>query len=199
MLGATIVWLGLALAVSGHAQNHPFAGRWVADMSKSKPHPDYPLTAVTVDISVAGDMVTIADTHVDGSGKETQGTHSFRADGREHPFEAPAIGPGVALKATWVSPRVLETIVKKDGQELTRVVYEVSADGTVMTATRTGLMAQMAYFRRASADRQRDSAVRRAPADVALEHVATRTDRTGLVQSEYQVVTAKGLDSTLRP
>ena len=148
MLGAAIVCLGFALAGSGSAQTNPFAGRWVADMSKSKPHPDYPLKAVTVDISLAGDTLTITDRHIDGAGKDTQGAHSFRVDGQEHPFDAPAIGPGVVLRATWVSSRILETVVKKDGQELTRVVYEVSVDGKVMTVTRTGLMAQMAYFTR---------------------------------------------------
>jgi hypothetical protein len=146
MLSAAVACLGLALAGQGQAPNNPFTGRWVADMAKSKPHPDYPLKAVTVVISVAGDAVTIADAHVDGSGKETRGEHVFRADGQDHAFEAPALGPGVVLKATWVNSRVLETVVKKDGQELTRVVYEVSADGKVMTVTRTGLMAQMAYF-----------------------------------------------------
>jgi hypothetical protein len=145
MHGAAVV-LAVLAGVAG--SEHPFVGTWVANISKSKPHPDYPLKAVTLQIAVVGDTVTIDDTHVHGSGKETHGTHSFQADGKEHPFEAPALGSGVVVVARWLSSHVLDTVVKKDGKEITRVVYEVSPDGKTMTATRSGMFAQMALFER---------------------------------------------------
>ena len=138
--------LGVA---AGAAQQvtYPLAGMWTADLSSSKQSPQLPLQSVVLDIAVTGETVHIADHHVYASGKEQKGTHTFQADGKEHPFEAPALGAGVIL-ATWTSSRVLDTIVTKDGKEITRVIYEVSPDGKTMTATRSGVYAQTVVFRR---------------------------------------------------
>jgi hypothetical protein len=130
------------------AQENPFAGTWVANMEKSKPHPDYPLRAITLRISVAGDTVTMEDEHIHASGKEISRTQAFQVDGKERPFEAPSVGSGVTVVAQWAGPHVLDTVLKQNGTEITRVVYEVSPDGKTMTATRTGRWAQTAVFDR---------------------------------------------------
>ena len=135
-------------AVAAQPVTYSLVGTWMADLPNSKQNPQFPLNSVVLEITITGETVRIADHHVYASGKEQKGAHTFQADGKEHPFEAPALGAGVILLATWTSSRVLDTIVTKDGKEITRVVYEVSPDGRTMTATRTGAYAQTVVFRR---------------------------------------------------
>jgi len=144
-------WLGplvLTATVLAQPAAHTFAGTWAADLSRSKQNMEMPLRSVVIEVSIAGDTVSIADHHVYASGKEQKGTHTFLADGEERPFDAPALGTGVTLVATWTKPNVLDTVVSKDGKEVSRVIYEVSADGKTMTATRTGAYAQSVVFDR---------------------------------------------------
>ena len=140
-----IVMLAFSLL---QAAPNPFAGTWTADLTRSKQHPGYEFKSVVIEIAVVGNTVTITDKHVYANGKETSGVHTFEADGHQRPFEAPAVGPGLTLVAAWSTPRILDTVVRKDGTELTRVVYEVSADRKTLTATRTGMLPQVVVFTR---------------------------------------------------
>lgn len=124
------------------------AGTWDADLTRSTQHPGYEFKSVTFEITVAGHAVTIADTHLYANGKATSGVHTFQADGVERPFDAPAVGPGLSVVAQWNGQRALDTVVRKGSQEIARVVYTVSADGQTLTATRTGLVAQVVVFER---------------------------------------------------
>ena len=141
------LFLAVALALL-QLSPHPFAGIWTADLARSTQHPGYEFQSVTLEITVAGTGVTIADKHLYVNGKETSGVHTFQADGVERPFNAPAVGPGLTVMATWNGARVLDTVVKKGSKEITRVVYTVSADGRTLTANRTGLVAQVVVFER---------------------------------------------------
>lgn len=53
--------------------------------------------------------------------------NTIRADGREHPADH-----GYVLLATWSAARILEVVVKKGGDQMSRVMYEVSADRTTL-------------------------------------------------------------------
>ncbi len=112
------------------APANPFVGRWTANLSKSTQDPANPFRSATLELAVAGDTVTITDVVVTASGREEQGRNTIQADGREHSSEH---GHGYVLIARWLGSHVLEAVVKKDGQQVSRVSYEISAGGTTLT------------------------------------------------------------------
>ena len=124
-------------------------GLWAANIAESKLHPNYAFFSATIQFEVTATEVRITDRVIVASGQEeTHGTTIFRTDGKEHAFEGTPLGTGVVSVAQWLTPRTLETIVRKDGKEVTRLIYEVSADETTLTARRTGMLEQMIVFER---------------------------------------------------
>src|SRR5262245_20987762 len=115
-------------AVSSLAHESPFSGTWIANRSKSTPHPDNPYLGATLRFEVSGDIVTIADVVVDAAGRETRGLNRLDADGTEHPSEY-----GYVVTAKWLSSRVLDAVVTRDGRVEGRVTYQVSPDGRTLT------------------------------------------------------------------
>ena len=113
----------------------PFVGNWVANLSKSKRHPNHQFQSATLQFAVEGDTVTLTQGGVNASGQEESGTITLHADGKERPVPQ---APGVVSVVRWIGTQVLETIGKKDGQEVGRGTYEVSADGKTLTATVSG-------------------------------------------------------------
>jgi hypothetical protein len=105
-----------------------FAGRWTADMTKSKGHPLHPVRSATLLFDVDGDAVTISDVVVDAGGREERHTNALHADGT-----ARTADNGYVVTAGWRHARALDVVVTKDGRIEGRVSYEVSADGTTMT------------------------------------------------------------------
>ena len=110
----------------------PFVGRWSADLSKSRPHPDHQFQSATLEIEVDGDTVTIADFVVDGSGHQNHGRNTIVVDGNEH---GSTHADGYVLMARWRGEHILETVAKKDGQAAGWGTYEVSADGNTLTVS----------------------------------------------------------------
>lgn len=107
---------------------HPLVGRWTADVSRSTPHPENPFQSAMLEFEVVGESVTITDVVVNTSGQEQRGTNTIRADGLEHPS-----GHGYVLLARWLGERILEALVKKEHRFVSRVTYEVAADGKTLT------------------------------------------------------------------
>ena len=135
------------------APANPFVGRWAANLSKSKRDPANLFRSATLEFAVAGDIVTIADVVVNAAGREEQGRNTIQADGREHSSEH---GHGYVVMSRWLGSHVLEAVVKKDGQQVSRVSYEVSADGATLTLSaaasahdRYPATAQLSVFDRA--------------------------------------------------
>ena len=108
------------------------AGTWIANLAKSVQHPANPFQSATLEFTVAGDAVTIAQVFVDAAGQQVGGRMTIRADGREHPSE---YGNGHALIARWIGSHILEAVDVKDGQILGRGTYEVSGDGKTLTVS----------------------------------------------------------------
>jgi hypothetical protein len=106
----------------------PFVGTWMANVARSRQHPLNPFRSATMHFDVDGDTVTISDTVIDGSGRLERTEHTVRADGQERFSDG-----GYSITATWRGPRVLETIGRKDGEEIGRGRYEVADDGATMT------------------------------------------------------------------
>ena len=117
------------------AKENPLAGNWVANLSKSKRHPNHQFQSATLQFTVIGDTVTLTQGGVNASGQEESGTITFQADGRERPIPQ---APGMVSVVRWLASNTLETLGKKDGQIVGRGTYEVSADGKTLTATVTG-------------------------------------------------------------
>lgn len=110
----------------------PFVGRWSANLSKSRQHPDHRFQSATLEVEVDGDTVTIADFVVDDSGHENHGRNTILVDGNEH---GSAHADGYVLMARWRGPHILETVARKDGQAAGWGRYEVSADGNTLTVS----------------------------------------------------------------
>ena len=108
------------------------AGTWTANLAKSEQHPANPFQSATLEFTIVGDTVTIAQVFVDPSGHEVGGRMTIQADGREHPSE---FGNGHALVARWIGSHILEAVDVKDGQILGRGTYEVSGDGKTLTVS----------------------------------------------------------------
>ena len=119
----------------------PFAGVWIANVSRSKRHPLNQYQAATIQFAVVGNAVTIDDVVVDASGGSEQTRNTLQADAVERS------SGGRAVMARWRGPRLLEVVVQKDGRIEGRVVYEISTDGRTLTITTSE---QVAVFERAS-------------------------------------------------
>lgn len=127
--------------------DHPFAGSWVANFSKSNVHPTFQYRAVTLDIEVSGENVTLASRSIGGAGNEIRAGETFRTDGTVKPG---TLTPGVSHVARWLGPDVLATIARRDGRTVALVTYEVSADRKSLTSRSSGLLEQVIVFDRRS-------------------------------------------------
>ena len=109
-----------------------FSGTWIANLSKSQRHPNHLFESATLRFEVSGDVVLVSQAGINMSGKHESGKTTLRPDGKEHPVSAEATGVVVVTK--WVGSRILDTVVKKDGEVIGQGTYEVSDDGSTLTA-----------------------------------------------------------------
>lgn len=144
LLGSVLV-LALPVVISGQGTTNLFVGNWVADLSKSRLDPKSHFKSATLTISVMGETVTLASELVNESGKTQSGAETFRTDGTE---TAGTLTPGISHVARWVGPQVLATIANKGGQTVFVIIYQVSPDGTTLTARSSGLLEQVVVFTR---------------------------------------------------
>jgi len=108
----------------------PLAGRWVADVARSKRHPANQFQRATIEFRVSDNRVLVTHDVIDEAGKAVHGQHTLQVDGLEHAF-----ANGHALTASWRGPRTLETVATQHGQVVGRGTYTVSADGRKLTIT----------------------------------------------------------------
>lgn len=139
------VVLDSQLSKEAPVSENPFVGSWIANLSKSRPHPDFKVQRVTLQIDVAGDTVKMASVVVDPTGQEQRAAETFRSDGTETPG---TLTPGVTHIARFVGSHVLATIANKDGQLFAMITYEVSTDGKTLTSRSSGMMEQVIVFDR---------------------------------------------------
>lgn len=110
----------------------PFAGTWKANLAKSKRHPANQFRGVTLQLSVRGNVMTIAQSLVSESGQEERDRTALHVDGREHVADD---RPGFSVVASWRGSRVLQVIARKDGKVVGVGTYEVSDDGRELSIT----------------------------------------------------------------
>jgi len=125
------------------SEGSPFSGTWVANIEKSKRHPNHQFQSATMEFTVAGNTVTLKHGGVNAGGQQESGTVVLQADGQEHPIPG---APGVTVVTRWVDPRVLHTIGKSAGAQVGEQTYEVSTDGKTLTAKVSGVDASGARF-----------------------------------------------------
>jgi hypothetical protein len=125
------------------ADQSPFAGEWIANISESRLSPNLPLQSVALRIAIEGDRVTMSSRFVDPSWKEHQAAETFRTDGTETPG---TLNPGVGLVARWLGTHVLATIAKKGDELVGIVTYEVSSDGKTLTLRSSGSVEHVILF-----------------------------------------------------
>lgn len=121
-------WPALKAGVEGRAVRSPFCGTWRMNPAKSRRPSEIPFARATLHIAVTGDTVTIADAVVDTAGREERGVNAIHADGDAH-----AVEHGYVVTTRWRGVSVLETTVTKNGQQVSRLTYEVSPDGQNFT------------------------------------------------------------------
>lgn len=115
------------------ASMSPLTGRWIADVARSKRHPDNQFRSATIVFAVNGNTVSVADEFVDERGKAVRNRHTIEADGVPHPMDG-----GFVLTARWLARHDLETVATRNGVEVGRGRYTVSADGRQLTIVSNG-------------------------------------------------------------
>ncbi len=115
-------------AAAAAPRRSPLAGRWIADVSRSKRHPANPFRGATIVVEVIGSTIDIDDEFVDEVGKTIRGHNTIEADGVARPT-----GNGFVLTATWLAGNDLETVATRNGEEVGRGRYTVSEDGRMLT------------------------------------------------------------------
>jgi hypothetical protein len=112
---------------------HPLTGRWVADVARSTRHPANQFRSATIVFAVDGNTVNVADEFVDEAGKTVRARNTIEADG-----VARSMDGGFLVTATWLAPNDLETMATRNGEEVGRGRYTVSADGRHLTIVSNG-------------------------------------------------------------
>ena len=115
-------------AVVASEKPNPFAGKWIANLAKSKRHPDRQFQSAIMEFSIEGDNVTLTDIVVEETGQQNKSMSTILVDGNEHLLEN-----GNAFTAKWRGPHTFEVVAKKDGEVVGWGVYETSADGKILT------------------------------------------------------------------
>ena len=83
-------------------------------------------------LSVRGNVMTIAQSLVGESGEEERNRTALHLDGLEHVSDD---RPGFSVVASWRGSHVLHVIARKDGEVVGVGTYEVSADGRELSIT----------------------------------------------------------------
>lgn len=145
LIGTAGVLASPSQEAAARGATSPFAGQWVADLSRSRLDAKTPLKAVDLNIAVDGNIVKLASSFTLASGQTMSETETLRADGTETPA---TLTPGLSHFANWVGPQVLALTTRKGNQNIALITYEVSADGQTLMARTSGVVDQMLVFRR---------------------------------------------------
>lgn len=143
------VFVGYSVALptvdepQGSKKASPFSGDWVANIAKSKRHPNHLFQSATLHFVVDGNTVTLTHAGVNAGGEQESGTVVLQADGMEYPVPGQL---GVVVVTKWVGLRLLQTVGTSAGATVGGASYEVSPDGTTLTATVSGIDASGKRF-----------------------------------------------------
>jgi len=114
-------------SITATRPDHPLAGSWIADVARSKRHVANPFRSARIHFMVSGNSVDVVDEFVDETGTPTRGRNHLDVDGVER-----TVGNGYSIAASWTSDG-LQAVSKKDGKDVGRAIYAVSADQRTLT------------------------------------------------------------------
>ena len=114
---------------------HPLIGTWIANVEKSTRHENHKFASATMHFAVDDCDVRIRYDGVNASGRSETSEQVLTADGQSH--DHPLV-PGIVV-TTSLSPRGLDSSARRDGATIGHGSYQVSEDGTTMTATVAGV------------------------------------------------------------
>ena len=114
---------------------HSLIGTWIANIAKSSRHENHRFASATMHFAIGDDEVRLSYEGVNALGKMERSEQVLQADGVPHPHP---LAPGIDVTSL-LGPRGFESIASKDGATLGRGSYDVSDDGSTMTATVTGI------------------------------------------------------------
>ena len=117
----------------GGPDDCPLTGSWRGNLEASVRHPALSFHGATLEVQVAGTLVTMTQVVVDETGKPSGSTLSFDADGEPHPVDGG--GAKHHLVARWLDARTLEVVDRVDAQDAGRGHYVVSPDDRTLTVT----------------------------------------------------------------
>ena len=121
-----------------------FTGRWTANLSESKRHPDHLFKSASMSFAVSGEVVTLTHEGINAEGNDESGAITLQVDGVERPLSDAT--DGLSVVSNWLSPHKLEMKSMKDGAVIGRGTYEVSGDGRKLVATVEGVDASGKRF-----------------------------------------------------
>jgi hypothetical protein len=101
-LAALVVALLAVVQGNSDMQGKLFAGTWTANLAKSRLAPGSDFRSVTLEITIAGDAMTMASEIVNTAGRTQRAAETFRTDGTG---TAGTLNPGVILMAKWLKNR----------------------------------------------------------------------------------------------
>ena len=120
-----------------------FLGSWKADLERSQRDPNHQFSSLVIKFEFAEDTVLLTYSGVNMAGKPEGATRKFFPDGKVRSItEAPAY----TQTDTWRGSRVLESVSLKDGKTVGQSTYEISGDGTTLTAKVKGIDASGRHF-----------------------------------------------------
>ena len=122
-------WAALKARVL-EARGRALSGTWRVNLAKSRQSPANLFRDATLEFTVSGGSVTIADVVVDENGRTNRNSNTLSADGVVRPQQH-----GYALTSRWVTPRHLRAAMTKDGESRGHVDYVVARDRQTMTLT----------------------------------------------------------------
>src|SRR2546423_38159 len=112
-------------------------GTWQANLEKSQRHENHQFQSATLIFEIDGENVTLKQSGINHDGKYEQGTLTLLADGVEREVSPQA--PGILVLTRWDGSNILETRATKDGKMMGKGTYEVSDDGSTLTAAVGGI------------------------------------------------------------
>ena len=137
--------ISIALPQAAAAQSTAFSkswnGTWRMDLKKSKfSSAEFTPKSDTRIYSVAGKRVTMRATGVNAAGKTMTWSYSATANGKWYRTSGNPNTDHIAL--TWVSPREFRSSTRLNGKGSARSTVTLSADGKVLTISRSILTAK---------------------------------------------------------
>ena len=130
------------LAVSGTtrsalAQVDSAVGTWTLNVGKSRYSPGPALKSQTISITAVGKGIRVSAKGVDGAGKAIGAEYTALYDGSDVPVMFNLIYDSISLKR--IDASTAEVVRKKGGKVVQTARRVVSAGGTTMTITTTGV------------------------------------------------------------